>query len=156
MTKIVSNLKQHSNDWDEDLDSDDDPDLEVAPTAALVDQKTPSDLAVQIMETQGVAVTDDKDGITFDIDWTSEQVQQKLRMLFPTLFMWLNRDTESSLASRHHFPVFCQPWVICFRERTRLEVVNHITHPTGKDLDRNSRGMRVSWKQRVLYLGKLW
>lgn len=153
MTKIESNLKQHSNDGDEDID--DDPDFEVAPAATLADPKTPSNLAVQVMETQGVAITNDKDGITFNIDWTSEQVQQKMQILFPTLFTWLNRDTESSLASRQHFSVFCQPWVICFKERSRLAVVTHITHPTGKDLDRNSRGIRVSWKQRILYLGKL-
>ena len=67
-----------------------------------------------------------------------------------------DRDTESSLASGHDFSIFCPPWVLCFKERTRLEVVNHITHPTGKDLDRNSRGMKVSWRLRVLYLGKLW
>ena len=153
MTKVESNLKQHSNDVDEDMD--DDPDFEVAPTAVLADSKTPSDLAVQVMETQGVAIMDNKDGITFNIDWTSEQVQQKMKILFLTLFTWLNHDTESSFAGRQHFSVFCQPWVICFKERSRLEVVNHITHPTGKDLDRNSRGVRVSWKQRVLYLGKL-
>jgi hypothetical protein len=110
---------------------EEDPDFDT-PTAALTDRKTPSDLTVQIMETQGVAVIDDKDGIRFNIDWTSEQVQQKLQKLFPVLFMWLSCDSESLLASRHHFAVFCQPWVICFRERTRLEVVNHITHPTGK------------------------
>ena len=134
---------------------DNDPDFDVAPTAALTDKKTPSDLAVQVMETQGVAIMDDKDGITFDIDWTAEQVQQKMQKLFPILFMWLNRDTESSFAGRHDFSVFCQPWVLCFRERARIEVVNHITHPTGKDLDRNSRGTKVSWKHRVLYFGKL-
>ena len=137
-------MKQRDEDADAEFE---------APTPTLADWKTPSDLAVQIMETQGVAVTDDKDGFAFSLDWNFEEVQQRLQKLFPALFLWFNHDVESSFASKHQFSLFCQPWVICFKERMRLQVVNHITHPTGKDLDRNSRGMRVSWKQCVLYLG---
>jgi len=74
----------------------------------------------------------------FSLDWNFEEVQQRLQKLFPALFLWFNHDVESSFASKHQFSLFCQPWVICFKERMRLQVVNHITHPTGKDLDRNS------------------
>ncbi|KIM34972.1 hypothetical protein M413DRAFT_32859 [Hebeloma cylindrosporum] len=91
-------------------DADEEPDFEAPATAALADRKSPSDLAVQIMEMQGVAITDEKEGITFNASWTFEQVQQKLQKLFPILFLWLNHDVESSFAGKHQFSVFCQPW----------------------------------------------
>ena len=79
---MVSNLKQLNSN----KDMDDDPDFDVASTAALVDLKTPSYLAVQVMEIQGVTIMDDKDGIPLNINWTSDQVQQKMQNLFQTLF----------------------------------------------------------------------
>ena len=79
---MVSNLKQLNSN----KDMDDDPDFDVAPTAALVNLKTPSYLAVQVMEIQGVTIIDDKDGIPLNINWTSDQVQQKMQNFFQTLF----------------------------------------------------------------------
>ena len=124
----------------------------------LVNEHAPDRHEIQMLALRKLAHIDES-GIPFGLSWTYEQVDEKLRQLFPELFDYLD-STSPVYGSDMHRPN-CDdldsdqplpPWLLCFRKRHSLKIVPEF-FPTGHVLDFNTGTTRAGYRQSNLLIG---
>lgn len=119
----------------------------------LSNSKVPNIIDVQKYEAQHLSKFDDN-GISFDKNWTHEQVVEKLKSLFPTLFNYFAALPLEVNNSDHPMDtLFAPQWMLLVKQRTSLHVLNQFPKPNGMTIFRNTCLSRVGFKNQHLFLG---
>jgi hypothetical protein len=114
----------------------------------LANDHSPDKYELQVMALRHLAQIDEN-GIGFGLSWTFDQVDEKLRQIFPELFEYLDTlspDTEP--LDDKPLP----PWLLCFRQRNSLKLVPDL-FPTGHVLDFNKGTTRAGYRQSNVFIG---
>lgn len=117
---------------------------------ALVNDHAPDRYEIQQLVYRKLARIDES-GITFGLAWTFEQVDEKLRQLFPELFEFLDRASPVYDFDLQDQPL--PPWLLCFRRRQTLKIVPE-KQPTGHVLQFNSAATRSGFRQSQIVIGE--
>lgn len=115
----------------------------------LVNEHAPDKHEIQMLALRKLAQIDES-GISFGLSWTFEQVDEKLRQLFPELFEFL--DTTSPVYGSDLHDATLPPWLLCFRKRHSLKIVPEF-FPTGHVLDFNTGTTRAGYRQSNVLIG---
>lgn len=82
--------------------------------------------------------------IEFDMTWSHDQVEEKLKSLFPEAFSWLK-----VLHSRS--PIHGSQWRLVCKEHSFY--VDNVDKPTGRDVWQVCQRDRVKSLDRTVYIG---
>jgi hypothetical protein len=119
----------------------------------LNDKAVPTRAILKDMELAGCAVIGDKQTLTFDMNWTYEDVDKFLRKLFPLPFAYTDKNVTRR-ASKVSEGKSKSAWALLSKERRALEVVPGVPKATGKDLDRFKGRDKASVKDSHIFVGE--
>ncbi|KAL0948684.1 hypothetical protein HGRIS_010485 [Hohenbuehelia grisea] len=113
-------------------------------------EKFPSNLQVQILQSQGLAVIDLEHGILFRKDEDYSEVEKRLQKLFGRL--WTHFNAHQELAGDETTNVFVSDFLVCCRDWSDIYVLPHVKYPDGQHLYINSKGRRAGFLEHALVL----
>lgn len=115
-----------------------------------MDAHIPSLADVSMMVQRKHAFIDTVNGIEFDRNWDFEEVEAKLASLFPELFAWINHPSNSTISW-----TLKPKWMLLAKRRLKLEIT-HEERPTGATIADYTIASRSSFRERCLYLSKVY
>ena len=140
------------------MDSEDEDELR--PEYVLV--KPPAQLSPDVIQRHkhyGLAVANSTTGIEISYEANFWDIEEKLRLFFPTLFEWFDTlpKVEGNTDSDFGDPVDLPQWLLCTKLPGRssgVSIAAGVAFPTGSDIDFNVQTKRSGFRENILILSK--
>ena len=118
----------------------------------LPDDRFPSNVATQHLQTQKLAIVDAHHGIEFNVESSFDELDRQLRSLFPDVFATIDTfPPELNYDTNHRDQELKSQWMLVTKDKRCVVVVSDLPFPTGRDLQRFCGGsQRIGFQYRTL------